>query len=343
MSLIKHELVLIFLLSIVILTSGCTIPIGPNGASSGGGIVIEFFGPDIQVAEIFSNEPINFQVKFRNTGSQTAQNVFAELLGLDESWCCNSVGLPSEGPWTSSNEKLPNEVECRYTGLGESLSPPNQQMGTTGEDMICTWSFVAPSFPKNIPSVPYTPTARIYYTYDTTLIKSITFGSHQDIRAIQDIGGTLPASTTSTTSSPVSITMDTKSPIRFWTSVGGGGEVTFPIDISIVNSGGGMACASRFSLDSLHQSCKRKSGEESKNKVVLKITPDSGLELNQECYEFINGKVINLYKGDSNSISCDVTARGLKTTGPIQKSITIEAHYEYAIDTETSIRVVGNI
>ena len=34
-------------------------------------------------------------------------------------------------------------------------------------------------------------------------------------------------------------------------------------------------------------------------------------------------------------------AAGLEAKGPVQRSITIEAEYEYTIDIETSIRVVG--
>ncbi len=333
-----YKALLVLPIMFVIFVSGCTNPIGPGNVQSGGGITVEFFGPDIQVSEIFSEEPINFQIKFRNTGSVRAEHVFAELFGLDESWCCGTTGVPNEGSWTTNNEKLPNEDGCRYTGSGTTLLPPDQQMGTQGESRVCTWSYRAPTIPRNIPSVPYTPTVRVFYDYKTILVKSITFGSHQDIRGIQDVGGTLPVSTTSSTSSPVSLSMETKSPIRFWTS-GSGGEVTFPVDIGISNIGGGMACSAGFGTE---KPCKLQSGGEgSKNRIMLKITPDEGLELHDECSEFLNGKLMTLFKGQSNSISCDVSARGLRTTGPVKKAITLEAFYEYVIDTETSISVIG--
>ncbi len=331
-------ILMLFPILFVILASGCTIPIGPQPPKAGG-LTIESFVTDLQVSEISSGEPITFQLKFRNTGSVTAKNVFAELFGLDESWCCDMVGITGEGPWTSGKEKLPNEERCRYTGVGFSLLPPDPQSGTLGESSTCTWSYKAPSIPKNLPSVPFTPTVRLFYTYKTILLKSITFGSHQDLRATQNIGGVLPASTTSVTSSPISISVQTKSPIRFWTVGDGSGEVKFPIKIDIKNIGGGTVCANEGGL---LKSCKLLiGGEESKNNIFLKITPGLGLELREECRDFEMGKIITLWKGQSNSITCDVVAAGLEAKGPVQRSITIEAEYEYTIDIETSIRVVG--
>lgn len=324
---------------LVILVSGCTMPIGPTPTGSGG-VVIEAFEPDLQVSEIYSGEPITFQLKFRNTGSVKAENVFAELFGLDEDWCCESVGLPGEGPWRN-NEKLPNEEKCRYTSEGFPMLPPDPAAGTSGETFVCSWSYRAPDIPRNLPSVGYRPMARLFYTYHTTSSNSITFGSHQDIRGIQDVGGALPMSTTDTTLSPISITMETKSPIRFWTAGMEQGEVTFPIEINIENVGGGIACATDSQI---YQSCKLPvGGENAKNKIKLEIIPDPGLQIQDECSDFTNtgGKIITLWKGQSNSIACDVTATGLENKGPVQKSIAVKATYEYAVDAETSIRVVG--
>ena len=318
----------------VIAVSGC---ISPQAQS--GGVTIEAFTTDLQVSEIYSGEPVAFQLKFRNTGSVRAENVFAELFGLDESWCCELVGISNEGPWTSSKEKLPNEEGCRYSGQGLSLLPPDPQAGTSGETSTCTWSYRTPSIPKNLPSVPFTPTVRLYYTYKTIVSELITFGSHQDLRAVQNTGGTLPVSTTSSTASPISLSLQTKSPIRFWTSGDGTGEVTFSVVIDINNAGGGMACASDSGL---FKSCKLPvGGEGSKNKIILKITPGSGLQLQGECSDFVGGKIITLWKGESNSISCDVKATGLEQTGSVQRTITVEASYEYAIDSSITIRIVG--
>jgi hypothetical protein len=333
----KNKYLVILPILFIILVSGCTFPINPPQPQAGG-LVVEAFVTDLQVSEMYSGEPVTFQLKFRNTGSLKAENVFAELFGLDESWCCEMVGIPGEGPWINK-EKLPNEEKCRYPGEGFSLLPPDPQAGTQGETFTCTWSYKAPAIPKNLPSVPYIPTTRLFYTYKTILSKTITFGSHQDLRAVQNIGGTLPASTTSSTISPISISMQIKSPIMFWTTSYGTGEVTFPIEIDITNVGGGMACASESGLP---KSCKLLvGGEKSKNRVILKITPGAGLELQDECMDFKNGETITLWRGQSNSIACDVKAIGLEPKGPVQKTITIEAAYEYAIDTDTSIRVVG--
>ena len=331
---------LLFSILIVVVVSGCiipTLPISPTTPSAGG-LGVESFTTDLQLSEFYSEEPITFQIKFRNTGSMKANNVFAELLGLDEDWCCDDIG---EGSWTIGKEKLPNEDKCRYTGDGFTMDPPNSDMGTQGESAVCSWSYMTPDIPKNIPSVPYHPSVRLFYSYKTIFQRTITFGSHQDLRNIQDLGGSLPVSSGVVTSSPVLLTLNVNSPVRFWTTGTGIGEVTFPIEINIENVGGGVACATDSFIS---KSCKSAhGGQEAKNKIKLKIDVGSDLTLGEECQEFGSGygNIVSLWKGKSNSITCDVKVSGLTNTGSVQKKITLEAVYEYTIDSDMEIRVTG--
>ncbi len=332
----RHAL-LLFSVLVVIVVSGCISPISPITPSAGG-LSVESFTTDLQLSEFYSEEPITFQIKFRNTGSVKAENVFAELLGLDEDWCCDDIG---KGPWTGGKEKLPNEDKCRYTGDGFTMDPPNPEMGTQGESAVCSWTYMTPDIPKNIPNVPYHPSVRLFYSYKTIFQRTITFGSHQDLRNIQDLGGSLPVSTGTLTSSPILLTLDVNSPVRFWTTSTGNGEVTFPIEISIENIGGGVACATKSSI---HKSCKStQGGQEAKNKIRLKINVGPDLMLGEECQEFgsVDGNVVSLWKGKSNAITCDVKVSGLMNTGSVQKKITLEAAYEYVIDSDMEIKVTG--
>ncbi|MCK4714477.1 MAG: hypothetical protein KAT35_02805, partial [Candidatus Aenigmarchaeota archaeon] len=58
----------------VLAVSGCTTPV-----QTGSGVVIQEFTPGF--TEIYPGEPIVFYLKFKNTGSVEATNVFAEVLG----------------------------------------------------------------------------------------------------------------------------------------------------------------------------------------------------------------------------------------------------------------------
>ena len=164
----------ILLLVLVVCASGCT-----NTKTAGKGVIIEAFEPDHP--EIYSGEPVVFRLLVRNTGSVEARNVHAELLGIDEDWCCKPAGTPEEkGRWLN-REKLPNEEECRYNGEGFSLAAPDPSMGTSGGTHTCTWSYRAPTIERGF-SLTYRPTARVFYTYSTTTTKLITFGSSAELR-----------------------------------------------------------------------------------------------------------------------------------------------------------------
>jgi hypothetical protein len=240
-------------------------------------------------------------------------------------------------------EKLPNEQDCQYTDKkGFNLLAPDTLRGTSGGSHICTWTYKAPPIPKGF-TITYTPTARVFYSYNSGVVKLITFGSSSELRTIQDTSGKLPAETKSQTNTPIMVDIQTKGPIRFWED---GQTVEFPLEITITNIGGGVACASPTS-DVTSDACKAAvSGEESKNNVLISIdfgaTSDK-MTLSDECKDFSKyAKVaVPLWKGQSNSIVCNVKASGLSAGATIQRMIQVQAFYEYYTDTTTSIKVIG--
>jgi hypothetical protein len=326
----KTKLILLLSLALV-LVSGCT-----TQTTGGNGVMVKDFGPEF--GEIYAGEPINFRLLVKNEGSVNAQNVHAELLGLDEDWCDETKATKGcEASAGGRKEKMPNEPECSYKGDGFNMLAPDPQRGTEGSQHICTWSYKAPPIPKGF-EITYTPTVRVFYSYKSGVVKLITFGSSSELRTIQDTGGKLPTETVSTTSSPVQLSIETKGPIRFWQEES---KVIFPLEITIRNTGGGVACA--FDDNAVTKdACKVQSGEAPKNKIRLMITfGNAEMELMDECKEFKGGKTISLWKGQSNSIVCEVEATSLGSGATIQRMIKAEAFYEYYTDTESSIKVIG--
>jgi hypothetical protein len=317
----------------IIFISGCTWP--GNSTTGGTGVVVKEFAPEF--TEIYAGEPVTFRLLMQNQGSIDAKYVHAELLGLDEDWC-----NPTQGCQTSTGgrqEKLPNEDECRYGGTGFNMLAPDPTRGTSGASHICTWTYKAPPIQKGF-TITYTPIARTFYSYSSGVTKLITFGSSSELRRIQDSGGKLPTETKSQTSGPITVDIQTQGPIRFW---GDEKKITFPLEITINNVGGGVACSYDKIISLSLDACKK--DEKNKNKVNIKIDlgSNSKMSLSTECDEFAStsGKQIALWKGQSNSIVCEVTASDLDPNGPSQKPIVVQAFYEYYTDTSSSIKVIG--
>jgi hypothetical protein len=302
--------VLLLIVIVFVAISGCV------SVQTGNGIVIEDFGPDFNT--VYSGEIVNFDLKIRNVGSVTADSVFAELLGVDQDWCCADAGL---GPWYK-NEKLPNEPYCRYPGsLGankKQLKPPDPFWSVPGETMTCSWTYKIPKFPIGFIRE-YKPTVRVFYDYTTTLVQAINLLTRQEIVDIERSGQVLPNQAISLTKGPVSIRVDMASPVRVSEST-----VNFPIKITIENIGDGTVC--------LPGRCRKTAPEgEAWNKIILNI---EGVQLT-DCQKEME---IELYKGQA-SLICGASLTGLKLIGPEQKLLTITAKYSYFIEKSTAITV----
>lgn len=314
----SRPLIIIFPLLLVVLISGCTsIPIPGLSTMTSGGVTIVDFNSDFP--DVYVGDTMKFSLRVRNMGSVEATDVFAELLGLDEDWF---VG----------GEKFPNENECRYDGSFFTLSPPQPEYSVGGEAHTCSWTYDTPEgIPKGM-SVTYDATARVYYTYQTNVMKTITLISYDKMKELQQQGKTLVTDTVSQTSSPISITAVTRSPIRISENKN---SITFPLEITIQNVGGGVAC--------ITGECKGSFGEESKNKILLKIESLSdglGLVSGGGCEDLRSGKLISVWPGKSNKITCDLEAGGLsQLTGPAQKPIKISAEYSYYTESTIPITV----
>lgn len=302
----------------LVLISGCTTPV-PKPA----GVVIESFTTDF--SEVYPGEPVSFRVKIRNTGSVDAENVFAELYGLDESWCESSVKCDKK-----TREVFPNEEECRYDGNGFSLEAPDPLRKTKGESHVCTWSYTAPDIPPGF-SIHYTPKVGIFYTYRSITIQSITLLPQNELIRIKDSHLPLPTETVSTTNSPIHISVETLSPVRYWKSTE---TIETPIKITITNLGDGFPCYGPTEKPP-HKSCKSLC-QNCKDKVKVYVQPLDEDIIPKDCKEVTKDPIFLPY-GKSNSFVCYIKIKNLPKYRAVQKNIKVEAVYEYYTEKEISL------
>lgn len=323
----RRFVLLLVSLTLIAAASGCTLPdVDPfdSQTETGYGVIIESFSPDFP--EAYSGEEVLFSLKLKNTGSVKAEGAFAELLGLDQVW--------EEGSYTEvlNQEVLPVEPRCRYTSPESeriTLLPEDTITGMPGEEEMCTWRYVAPDVLQGL-SITSTPRARLFYSYSSTTIKTITFVSRDELKAMQNQGRSLPSETYSKTKSPVSLDLETRSPIRTY-----GSKVEFPIVITITNTGGGTVCSSLAA-------CKKSSWtgsmpqEDGWNKLSLDIITPPGMRLTN-CGS--TGNAVYLSGDSPQSMSCKVEMDTGQIIGITQKNIELHAKYGYFIDKTTSITV----
>ena len=328
---IRPSLSVLVLIPLLLLTSGCTSP------QAGSGVVVEEFTPGF--TEVYPGEPITFFLKFRNKGSVQATDVFAELLGLDEDWASSSSDVADDNI-PVGGEVLPRESQCKYTSEGAhyTLKPPDPVYGTEGEAGTCTWMYRTPDIPEGT-NTEYDITARVFYEYNSILVKSFTLAPAQELLAYNEQGRTLPSSTVSSSSSPVTITAQARDPIRFWTN----DEITFPMAITVSNKGGGMVC--------LPGQCKKTKGLEW-NKLKLRIQPQasssergSGISVtvSEECQQYTGsqGGELEVWPNRDNTITCDIRVSGLgNILGHQEKLIEVVAEYSYFTDEHATITVL---
>ncbi len=303
----------------LVLVSGC---ISSPAVEKGNGVIIKEFSPTF--TEIYPNEPVTFNLKIKNVGSVEAEGVFAEILGIDNDWYDSS--FTTGGPWLY-NEKLPDQVACRYNQEHGDLLSPNEQYGTEGESMTCSWTYRAPDIPEGTNTV-YDVWARVFYTYSTITIKSITAGSQAEIRRYTDEDKQIPISTVSTTNSPIQLSISTLEPVRYWEDT-----TQIPIRIGINNAGGGTPCRK--------DQCKdREHFEESWGKVTVRVGLTDGMNLLDDCSEFESGKDLLILPNEENSVTCTLELSDLGGQGFQQRMISLSAEYSYFIDAKTSIKIL---
>jgi hypothetical protein len=190
----------------------------------------------------------------------------------------------------------------------------------------------------------YAVTARVYYEYRTDVIKSFTIYPSSELLALNQQGKPIPSSTVSSTQSPISITAEAREPIRFWE----GGQISFPLSITVANTGGGTVC--------LTGRCKRSEGADWNELNLVIIPVSAGLSVSSECAEYeggafspgeaisvsglaLSGGILEVWPNRPNTIICDIIVSGLGASTE-EKTLQVSAEYSYFTDAKSSITII---
>jgi len=300
-------LLLILPLLGVVAISGCTQQTGPT---FGNGVTILNWEPTYSSVE--SGDRLQLRIRVQNQGEVRAENVRAALAGINqEDW-----GL-SLGFGGSQGRLLGNGV----------LLPPDRIQNTDGQIGQDTFDMIAPKLPKGT-TQQYSPQVRVYYSYKTTAIKSITLVNENELRRLQDQGKTLSSTDTKTSAGPLSVTITTGKFIKARESSPSAFSNIFPITIDITNSGGGVV-----STENIPQ-----------NDYIIRITrptlPSRLSIVSGSCKEIDQGYV-TLWKGQTASITCNIQINQPPLTNE-DENLKITFEYDYYIDRTTTITVTGN-
>ncbi|MCK4429025.1 MAG: hypothetical protein KAU95_01515, partial [Candidatus Aenigmarchaeota archaeon] len=107
----KKEILALFLVSLVVLISGCTLPWESGGdvlTAGTQGLAIKYFGPDVE--HPFPGQTINIEARVQNVGVTDAKSISGKLYLI--TW--------------------PSTLQSTCT----NLKPPNADMGRDGEECI---------------------------------------------------------------------------------------------------------------------------------------------------------------------------------------------------------------
>ncbi len=206
---IFKKAVILVLFVLLISISGC---IESQKMPGSGGVIIEKFEPVL--TQKSSGEPLAIRVKIRNTGTETARDIRAELVNIEE--------------FKTYNTPLKLIKEMRPDLLGGE-----------GTEITWTWDLDAPSVPSGI-KLTFNPMMRLRYTYKTTTVRTITSISIRELREYASSGKVLPSEATKKSRAPISVDISIKSPLTF-----SGKRIKFPVSITVKNIGGGEVCRGR--------------------------------------------------------------------------------------------------
>jgi len=290
-----HKLTLLLPLMFIIFVSGCTDITQPI-IVTGGGLVITDFEP--QLTEAYSTEEVTFEARIRNDGILPAEMVYTEIVGIED--------------W---DLVLDNTPDCTY---GFALIPADVQSGTEGQTKMCSWIYEAPEIPYGL-DMPYNPTLRVYYSYFSNTIHTVSIVPRAELRRLKNSGQSLPVAIESSSGGPISISVDTEPILSFETSA------IFPVKITVTNTDIGIAC--------YPEDCRY---TDNWNKVRLSFKLDDRMRL-LDC----GNMELSLYKGDTNSVVCKIEAFDIPENSISKRSIELKAEYSYIIDKETQIKVLA--
>ena len=296
----------------VLLASGCTnFDLGGGTGVSGAGIVITKFEPSLPNLE--SNDEVLLHLEVQNTGDVIGEAA-AVLMGITaEEW----------------------DTYATNYDIGELL-PADPERGTNGGIGSVDWDLLAPDLQKGERRT-YTPIARVFYSYEQTVTKPITFLTSDEARRAAQSGDTPAAGATSVSAGPLTVSVNAGQYVRTkdtWD------YPYFPIEIKISNTGGGQIAGDNYPIG-------------------IEITEPSGTVIMGDCpgraqtewmadYSRVpssvptpySPRVIYVWDGKETTVTCR-----LQVNDPPEfreeRDLRIKLNYIYFQDAKTTINVVG--
>ncbi len=307
----KNNLFVLFGILLVLAVSGCVGGGGGGTTATGGSVAITSFAADETSAE--GNQKVTLTLDVKNQGDSKATSVQVQLLNLDLA-CDTGICPSTPTQWgLASGQKNDIIADLKVVAPGEEAVAKSK-----------TWRVQAPQLPANMKQS-YSATARVSYDYSTATSRQITLVTEDEYKRLKDAGQTLPIHTAVSSTGPVGIDVKVKEPVRIE-------EVseTFTLVISLSNLAGGTPFVGTNSNDATGW----------KN-VGLKLTLPVGLRMAEtgDCANLIAGTTAELVKGQTYTISCEVSAD--KPTVSVDKTVLVTATYGYFTDATATISVTG--
>lgn len=310
-SLGAKPLAFILILSAVLITSGCTTDPGTT-VTLGKGVAITGFESDFPGMSLESDDDVGLMLRVQNQGELDAEDVEAQLYGIDMSeW-------GTGGFMTSETENI------------GTLLAADAVTGTEGQSKTVQWNLRAPSLPKGN-QFTYEPRVRVSYDYQTKARKPITLVDVDELKKLVQQGKTLSSEATRSSAGPLSVEIRTGNFVKTQNY-----DDPFPLNIFVTNdlweSGGSVVEGSGFFGYGLDQY---------QYPVKVKLTLPDGMSLSgsgQGCST--SGEWVNLWKGKSADLTCEI-----RVTNPpdisVEKLIQVELDYRFSLDASTTITVIG--
>ncbi|UCD03125.1 MAG: hypothetical protein JSV63_00625 [Candidatus Aenigmatarchaeota archaeon] len=216
----KSLAILLILPAVVLLTSGCTDFLGGGAGPSGNGIVITSFQSDL--TEVESEEDVGLHLEVQNQGDVIGYAA-AQLINIDPTaW----------GGFAFADYDI-----------GELL-PADKEAGTLGQTGRADWMLVSPVLNRGDRRT-YKPMVRMFYEYETRIIKPITFLTSEETRRAVQAGEALPSEPAIVSAGPLSVNVRTGEFVRTrddWQMS------YFPVEITIQNTGGGLIAGRNYPI-----------------------------------------------------------------------------------------------
>jgi len=302
---------LLILPLVVILVSGC---VGGGGSTvSGNGIVITKFEPTLK--NIQSGERVALHLEVQNQGG-TIGKAAAKIIGLyTQDW---------------------SVYQTEQTG-GELL-PADTTAGTEGQIWSADWQLTAPDLNRGEKRT-YDAIARVFYSYETRVMKPIAFVTSEELRRIIQNGESLQSDPAIVSSGPISVIVKMG---QYVMSRDDWQQSYFPVEIDLTNTGGGLVAGENYPIGvditappgtMFRGECPRASQAEWTGGSFGTSVP-SGLS------RPVSPKTVFMWNGKDTKITCE-----LKVITPPdarqKRDMTIKLSYIYYVDKTTQITVTG--